>query len=113
MSVYIVVSNKLLKLSDINPNDYFNSAIIETQLFFTAKEAKRDSEANNQYVRDYLVPYPASGYVTYEEIMKNSTLTNFYGVYKSEIAKGKVYDKKYPYKELIENNKKRGVVPIW
>ena len=55
-------------------------------------------------MRDYLVPFPAKGYVTYEEIVKNSTLTNFYGVYKDEIAKGKVYDKKYPFEQLIQNN---------
>ena len=103
-SIYIVISNKLLKLANLNPNDYFNSKTKETQLYFTSKEAKSVIQHNGQYVRDYLLPFPASGFTTYDEILKNSTLTTFYGVYRDQIAKGEVYDKIYPYDKLIENN---------
>jgi hypothetical protein len=64
-------------------------------------------------VRDYLLPYPKVGYTSYEEIVKNSTITNFYGYYQSEIDSGAVYKKDYPFNDLIKSNEERGISPVW
>jgi hypothetical protein len=63
-----------------------------------------------------MIPYPKIGFTTYEEIVKNSTVTNFYGFYQKQIDAGMVYPDKGLFKtfdKLIENNKERGITPVW
>ena len=50
------------------------------------------------YVKNYLVPHNGA---TYDDIMKNSTVTTFYGVYPNETKIDWTYVKNEPYNDLI------------
>ena len=52
-----------------------------SQIFFTEVEIQRVIDRNLKYVASYLVPENGA---LYEDIIKNSTVTTFYGVYPNE-----------------------------
>ena len=87
-SIIVVIQNDLLKLSNLDSKDYFDQNDIETLKYFTESEIERVFKANEKYVDDYLKPYPKFINATYDEIIANSTLTNFYGAYQSQINAG-------------------------
>lgn len=95
---WVVFKNDLMRLDNINAWDYYNSEDLDTQIFFTSKEIQNVFNQNFLYVKHYLIPMNNA---EYDDIKKNSTVTNFYGVYPNETTVDWKYAKKDPFFDLL------------